>query len=747
MAGPGVDSCKELAKRGDVEDVVQNVQNSLSILEGNLSSTSIAGERNQLFQGCTFNVTVQQTGAASLSAGTVKNDIKDKLEHLVNGLKSQYRHRYLFIRPASYHSDMWKGIHEVFIENTVEDEGRVRVFKSLDEKACSRHMVIKQCLEGKRLVIHSDPGYGKSTLLQQYAHDWCTLASDTPLQNVSIFILLRMRDLGSTNSIYDAIRSLLPAESILTTDEIKELLTCGKFNALFAFDGLDEYPYAETKNSDITKIIIGQMFGSFGVIVTARQRRLKELERTPVTRFRLTGFNRIMQNMYLAKIMPANEEKRTAILSELDGNDILSVLCESPLFFAFFAHAMGDDIVDCNFDSVTSYFSYMVACSFSHFRQKVRNDIPTATGIITEKKEHWLALAKLAYDGLSCKPPSLVWTEESITQELGLTCYELYTKVGLLLKEEERIFEHRRDFHSIDHLRVHTRVSFVHTTVQEYYAALYIAYVLKTNSTETPTNILNTIDPNNFHYVFQFVCGLGSNAASHVTSFLSGFGQDGQMLATLCLFEQGQDGSDDVIAELCKNQIVFFHEDSKLLQRCKVQLLQMASRREIPIFSVCLFHCFDGPSEDGQSLLLSSGFSLPRLKSLKMLMIDEIDDLREHTERILEYAAKCSALRSLIFELVLLPMVIENESVLVRLKRQNCEVQWFYKGNFWHLDMSSGRWKNDDGDVMNWRQWKIKRYFIEAHANRRRSRFLQEESRMIKRPIDSRTFAEPQPLS
>ncbi|KAJ8049881.1 NLR family CARD domain-containing protein 4 [Holothuria leucospilota] len=568
------------------------------------------------------------------------------IQHLVEGLKSQYKHRNFKVSLLPYRQEKWISVNEVFVAPNIE-----RNHPKAWKKVSLYHEIISLDSERLRTVVHSDPGFGKSVLLQQFAYDWCTSSLDSPLQYVNIFILLRLREFQGMKSIYDAIRTILPAESILTTSDIKDILTKGQVFVTFAFDGFDEYINANVEDSDITKIIKGEMFPSFGVVVTTRSSCLQHLQSTPLTQFRLFGFNNSMQETYIERVLGEKPNERQSILSRMQESDILRELCQVPFFFALYAQISLDNLIKSRYDSVTGYFSHMLACLFSHMHSKIKRDIKSPWEMGEENLQHRISLGKVAYNGLVHKTPQLSWSEEKMLNELGSSCYEFYVNAGILLKEYEQVFVSYPGSHLRDHLTNRSSVSFLHTTVQEYYAAVYIAHMLKDISESDFVQVLKRIDCNNSHYVFRFICGLDPLAAKLVLDFLRDLGDDADMYSILCVLEQGGDGIDDVIAELCKKQIVFFFGESKLLQRSKILVLQLASKRKISIFSVCLFHCLLTSScnevKELESLDFYTGLSFPILDTLKMLMIDEIVPLQYISEGILHYATKCRALKSL----------------------------------------------------------------------------------------------------
>ncbi|KAJ8049884.1 NLR family CARD domain-containing protein 4 [Holothuria leucospilota] len=597
----------------------------------------------------------------------VPPSLKDKIEHLVEGLKSQYNQRHLSILPIPEDQGDWRSVNDVFVETNIE-----RFIQAKWEKVSSHHEITNLLPESRPVVILSEPGYGKSMLLQQFAYEWYSASPDSPLQYVPLFILIRLKELQGVKCIYDAIKTLLPLETILTSSDIRDILTSGEVYVVFAFDGFDEYPDADVGDNDINSVISGKMFSSFGVVVTTRLSRLHNLQQTAVTKFRLTGFEVRMQETYLEKVFAAATKTKQKIMSRIQESDILMALCQGPFFFAIISPILIRTISrpTKNANSVTEYFDQVITNLFAHTKRKVKRDSPTPA-MFNEEPQHRLCLARIAYNGLINTPSKISWSEEDILRQLGSFCYDLYVGTGVLRKEQGPVYH--PGSHVAGHLSNQTSVSFFHTTIQEYFAATYLVGMSKKISQTDFKHGLQKIHAQNFPYLCQFVCGLDSTAAKLVMDYLLSREKDERMLAILCVLEHKGEGIDRVITELCNTEIDFSPYESILLQRAKMQLLQTASNLQIPISGVCLRNCLMSSNVLDESLYLFSGLSVPILDTIRELRIVSFADLRNQTVNIIHFALKCETLRKLTFDMELCPRTAFSEDVLERIRRQSCE--------------------------------------------------------------------------
>ncbi|KAJ8017388.1 NLR family CARD domain-containing protein 4 [Holothuria leucospilota] len=451
----------------------------------------------------------------------------------------------------------------------------------------SRHEIFTEPSSGRRLTIEGEPGFGKSTLLLQYSYDWCTSSIESPLKDIDIFILIRLREVVDAPTISDAIRMMLPDDFSLTAKDIEAIITSGNWTVVLALDGYDEYSGMEGCSKDVTRLIQGRMLTACIVITTTRPSCLPKLLNPNMKLFRLTGFDREMQEEYLDKSVTFNaaaKGAKEAIMRKLEENVVLADICQVPFFFATFTHMACTSSNGMQLNSVTRYFSFMLACFFSHLENKelLGNRMPVHA-VLEEDPNQRLAVAKLAFDGLIEQEQKLLWSQRNLEKYMGSSCYNRYVKAGVLVEEEHRIFQAIPGSHADDKIVITTYARFFHKTIQEYYAAYHIAHLAENENAEVVKNTMSKFKLGDLQYVLRFACGLRPTAARLVQDYLGGLGEIGRMLSVLCLMEQQQGDIDKKVAELCRDRIRISIEESRILQRSKLQLLCTASHRNVSI--------------------------------------------------------------------------------------------------------------------------------------------------------------------
>ncbi|PIK59652.1 putative NLR family CARD domain-containing protein 4 [Apostichopus japonicus] len=413
-------------------------------------------------------------------------------------------------------------------------------------------------MRSNRRIIEGEPGYGKSTLTLQLAYDWCNGVPDSPLYDVEILILLKLRQMGNVTSIYKAIKLyLIPDERRIKTRDIREIIESCR-SVAFQLDGYDEYPEKDKEN-DVGRIMMLQMFPESDVTLTTRYLP-KEYDKSNTNRIKLTGFDDAARNEYIRKAVCGNNEQAVAKVKKgLKENVILDDLCQVPLFFSMFSHMTHEREDFQKFKSVTDFFRYMMRCFHHHTRNKAEeyNVERYATMFEANHEE----LSKVAFEGLSKENQQIVWEKVSLIKRLDGP-----DTPGKNIKTK-------------------TEVSFYHKIFCEWFASFHVTGIAA--GVKDPAELepsLGKMDPFDLQYVFRFACGLNSGAGSSIIEYLKSK-KGGDKFAILCILEQSGkfDGITETVKELCSKRLTIGRDDTKLLQRSTIQLLQIASSHDVSI--------------------------------------------------------------------------------------------------------------------------------------------------------------------
>ncbi|XP_071855428.1 uncharacterized protein [Apostichopus japonicus] len=633
--------------------------------------------------------------------------VQDKKAILISSLKSRYKLQYDAIQPIPYIKDRLYCVDKVFVEGGTEIyivKGATKEIEGTWVRVDSyKDIFTDPRMKAKRRIIEAEPGYGKSTVTLQLAYDWCNGVKDSPFKDVEILILLRLRQLNSKISIYQAIKLFLaPNDPRIKSSDIKNIIeSCSSVKVLL--DGYDEFPDRdEATGSDVGRIITSNLFGNIDVTLTTRYLP-KDYDKSNTKYVRLVGFDEKARDQYIRKAVGKDEESVAKIKRDLKANPILDDLCQVPLLFAMFSHMTHEKTHFHKFKSVTGFFRYMIKCFHSHQRNKSL-DQHTKEHMSEHEMEHD-ELSKVAYEGLCGENQQLSWRKDGLCTRLGKGFCQHYIAVGILVEEE--VCAETNGQTSATDIQTKTDLRFYHKLFCEWFACFrLVEIVAATRNAYELKNVLDKLDPFNLQYLYRFTCGISPAVGKRIIEYLKSR-EGGDKFAILCILEQtGEvDGIKDTVRDLCSQRVEIYSSDSKLLQRSTIQLLEIASRFDIPISCVYLSRCSPRVDESGLNLILRSGLSLSILSSLQKLEI--YDSYRRLTNEelaaILSYSSQCTSLKELQFDAYDLPDTIPVGSIPSSLKSRNVKVWKQRDYGFYHrLNLQTGLWQECDsrGDVL-----------------------------------------------
>uniref|UniRef100_A0A8D0AJ59 NACHT domain-containing protein n=1 Tax=Sander lucioperca TaxID=283035 RepID=A0A8D0AJ59_SANLU len=335
-------------------------------------------------------------------------------------------------------------------------------------------------------------GVGKTFSVQKFCLDW---AEGLENQDVDLVIPLSFREL---NLIKDEQYSLLELLRVFhpTLQEVTAEQLAGS-KVLFIFDGLDESRLSLDFNkskvvSDVTQkssvnvlltnLIQGKLLPSALVWITSRPAAANQIPPACVDRVtEVRGFTDDQKEEYFRKRV-SDEELSSRIISHIKTSRSLHIMCLIPVFCWITAtvldHMLTTDKRGELPKTLTDMYSHFLLVQTKRKKLKYAEGHETSPQELTEAdREVLLKLGRLAFEQLE-KGNIMLYQEDLERCGLDVTEASLYSGVcSEIFKKESVIFQK-------------TVYCFVHLSVQEFLAAVYLFHCYTNRNTQVLKDFL-----------------------------------------------------------------------------------------------------------------------------------------------------------------------------------------------------------------------------------------------------------------
>ena len=326
----------------------------------------------------------------------------------------------------------------------------------------------------KFVLVEGAPGIGKSTLAKEICQRWSTNpTADNHLKQFFLVILVQLRDIQHPTTLYD----LLPKDPNTNMKEIEQQLhkTYGQ-NVLWILDGFDELLYEQRQQGSFYRHLIeGDILKQSIVLVTSRPTAsgslvhlIKRIDKR-AKRIEIVGFNSSRIQEYGRHFFKDHPDRLPFFINYYNSTPVIKRLMYIPLNAAIVCLVYNESYArQLQFPTTMTelYNAFTQALILRHLldMKQVHEDFGMPSRLMCEEdlnnlpektqKEFW-KLTKVAYDG--------VRTQQYIFNNTMMT--DIKDNLGLMSDISG---------FSVSSGTQNTS-SFLHTTLQEYLAALYIA--------------------------------------------------------------------------------------------------------------------------------------------------------------------------------------------------------------------------------------------------------------------------------
>nr|WPK86597.1 NLRC3-like protein 60 [Sebastes schlegelii] len=336
------------------------------------------------------------------------------------------------------------------------------------------------------VLMNGVAGVGKTFSVQKFTLDW---AEGLENQDVSLVVLLSFREL---NLIRDEQYSLLMLLHVFhpTLQKVtaEKLAVC---KVLFIFDGLDESRLSLDFNNNevvsdvtqkssvnvlLTNLIQGNLLPSALVWITSRPAAANQIPPAFVDRVtEVRGFTDGQKEEYFRRRV-SDEELSSRIISHIKRSRSLHIMCLIPVFCWITAtvldHMLTTDQRGELPKTLTDMYSHFLLVQTKRKKQKYGEGRETSPQELTEAdREVLLKLGRLAFEHLEKR--NIMFYQEDL-ERCGLDVTEASVYSGVcteIFKRESVIFQK-------------TVYCFVHLSIQEFLAAVYMFHCFTNRNTE-----------------------------------------------------------------------------------------------------------------------------------------------------------------------------------------------------------------------------------------------------------------------
>ncbi|KAG8009645.1 NLR family CARD domain-containing protein 3, partial [Nibea albiflora] len=356
------------------------------------------------------------------------------------------------------------------------------IFKALPDQ--QRHIRV--------VLTNGVAGVGKTFSVLKFTLDW---AEGSENQDVSLVVLLSFRELNLIkDERFSLLRLLHVFHPTLQKVPAEKLAVC---KLLFIFDGLDESRLSLDFNnkevvSDVTQessvsvlltsLIKGNLLPSALIWITSRPAAANQIPPSRVDRVtEVQGFTDAQKEEYFRRRV-SDEDLSSRIISHIKTSRSLHIMCLIPVFCWITAtvldHMLTTDQRGELPKTLTDLYSHFLLVQTKRKKKKYDEGHETSPQELTEAdREVLLKLGRLAFEQL--EKGNIMFYQEDLEQcGLDVTEASVYSGVCTeIFKRESVIFKK-------------TVYCFVHLSVQEFLAAVYLLHCYTNRETEVLKDFL-----------------------------------------------------------------------------------------------------------------------------------------------------------------------------------------------------------------------------------------------------------------
>ncbi|KAK2863271.1 hypothetical protein Q5P01_002804 [Channa striata] len=383
----------------------------------------------------------------------------------------------------------------------------LRRFKHKSKQQIPSKQIINLSLIFKNLPGHEKPhrtvltnglaGIGKSFAVQKFILDW---AEDQANQDVDFVFFIAFRELNLSTGEKSLLALLTEFHPVL--QDLKDSVDYVKTKVIVILDGLDESRLqldfdkvkVVTSVSEVTSLgnllvnlIQGNLLPNARLWITSRPAAANQIPAKYVDMVtEIRGFSDPQKEEYFRRRFSQDSSLADRIISHIQSSQSLDIMCHIPIFCwitaLLFEDVFGEDKEAETPQTLTEMMShFLFAQTKRRSRKYDKKTKENKEELLKTHREFLLKLGKLAFVHLLKN--NLIFYEEDL-ENCGIDVKEasIYSGFCSSILREETFFSQKKVFF------------FVHLTIQEFFAALYVYDCFMNKMTTEVKDFLNLKD-------------------------------------------------------------------------------------------------------------------------------------------------------------------------------------------------------------------------------------------------------------
>ncbi|XP_073348495.1 protein NLRC3-like [Pagrus major] len=471
-ASPGLSSCPQCGKRSRTGAGLQTASLT-STVQMNVGLQEVFHEHKISLRRRCERVT---EGSDETGSGTLLNKIYTEL-YITEGQSEEVNTQ-----------------HEV---RQLETVSKKKTFSETPIRCCDIFKASPDQRRHIRVVLTNGvAGVGKTFSVLKFTLDW---AEGSENQDVRLVVLLSFRELNLIrDEQYSLLRLLHVFHPTLQKVTAEKLAVC---KLLFIFDGLDESRLSlDFKNHEVvsdvtqkssvsvllTNLIEGKLLPSALVWITSRPAAANQIPPSCVDRVtEVRGFTDAQKEEYFRRRF-SDEDLSSRVISHIKTSRSLHIMCLIPVFCWITAtvldHMLTTDQRGELPKTLTDMYSHFLLVQTKRKKQKYDEGHESPQELTEADREVLLKLGRLAFEHL--ETGNIMFYQEDL-ERCGLNVTEASVYSGVcteIFRRESVIFQK-------------TVYCFVHLSVQEFLAAVYMFHCHTNRNTEVLKDFLGGQSP------------------------------------------------------------------------------------------------------------------------------------------------------------------------------------------------------------------------------------------------------------